>query len=114
MRRFNRIAAQGDIMIIKIAELPTDADLTEVQPEGQNLIVTHSETGHHHVMEREAATMFECKDKELEAFLVVHREAELKHLRPHDTHESIMFGPGTYKIRRQREYTPEGYRRVAD
>ena len=112
MKKFNRIAAQGDIMILKVAELPTNVD--EVESEGNHVIVTHSETGHHHVMEREAVTLFECKDNELEGFLVVHREAELKHLRPHDTHESIMFDPGVYKIRRQREYTPEGFRRVAD
>jgi hypothetical protein len=58
--------------------------------------------------------MFECKDDALEAFLVVHRDAELKHLRPYDTHDSIKLTPGNYKVRRAREYTPEGYRRVAD
>jgi hypothetical protein len=114
MKTFNKIAAQGDIMIIKVAELPNKDTLQEVSSKGSNIIVTHSETGHHHVMEREKVTMFECKDNELECFLEVHRKAELKHLRPHDTHESILFEPGVYKIRRQREYTPEGYRRVQD
>lgn len=114
MRKFNRIAAQGDIMILKIDALPKDVELVEHVPEGQHLIVTHSETGHHHVMEREKVTMFENKNNELEVFLQVHRDATLDHLRPHDTHESIAFGPGTYKVIRQREYTPEGYRRVAD
>jgi hypothetical protein len=29
-------------------------------------------------------------------------------------HEPIMFGVGIYEVRRQREYTPEGFRRVED
>ncbi|MGI9570105.1 MAG: hypothetical protein ACR2PH_10310, partial [Desulfobulbia bacterium] len=70
--------------------------------------------GHHHVMEREAVTFFENKDVDLEGFLVVHRDTELKHLRPHDTHAPISFPPGNYRVIRQREHTPEGYRRVAD
>ena len=114
MKRFNVSAAQGDILIIKIDEIPSYANLVEVKPEGENVIVTHSETGHHHVMDRKRVTMFENKNKELECFLVVHREATLDHLRSHDTHESILFSPGKYKIIRQREYTPEGYRRVSD
>jgi hypothetical protein len=28
--------------------------------------------------------------------------------------ESIMFEPGVYEVRRQREYVPEGFRRVED
>jgi hypothetical protein len=114
MKKFNCIAAQGDILILKIDELP-DVALKEVHSEdGYNIIVTHSETGHHHVMEREKVQMFENTDNELEAFLTVHRDASLKHLRDYDTHEPISMGPGNYKIIRQREYTPEGYRRVAD
>ena len=31
-----------------------------------------------------------------------------------DTHEPIMLDDGIYRLRRQREYTPEGYRRVED
>lgn len=34
--------------------------------------------------------------------------------RSFDTHESILLKGGTYEIRRQREYTPEGWRRVED
>lgn len=114
MRTFNKIAAQGDIMIVKVSELPDQDKLVEVAPEGDAIIVTHSETGHHHVMERDNVTMFECKDNELECFLQVHRHATLQHLRSYDTHEAIIFEPGVYKVHRQREYTPEGYRRVAD
>jgi hypothetical protein len=50
----------------------------------------------------------------MDIFLEVKEADELKHLRPHDTHESIMFEPGVYHVRRQREYVPEGYRIVED
>jgi hypothetical protein len=114
MRKFNKVAAQGDLMVMKIDSLPKDVELTEVKPERGQLIVTHSETGHHHVMVPTKAKMYENKDRELEAFLVVSSATTLDHLRENHTHEPLLFNPGVYKIRRQREYTPEGYRRVQD
>ena len=41
-------------------------------------------------------------------------EALLTHLRTFDTHETIGIPVGKFEIRRQREYTPEGWRRVED
>ena len=41
-------------------------------------------------------------------------EVFIEHLRSFDTHESISIAPGIYEIRRQREYTPEGWKRVED
>jgi len=114
MRTFNKIAAQGDVMFIRVDKLPENRELVEAKTEGASLIVTHSETGHHHVMEASKVNMFECKDDELQSFLVVHNDAELRHLRDFDTHESILFTKGVYNVRRQREHTPEGFRRVAD
>lgn len=112
MKTFKTICAQGDILIRKIDALPDG--LQKHEPNGASIIVTHSETGHHHVMEADRVEMFVCKDNALECFLVVHRQATLEHLRPHDTHEAIQFEPGIYHVRRQREYSPEGWRRVAD
>lgn len=114
MRKFNKICAQGDVMFIRIDELPAGLVEDTSANEGSSIIVTHSETGHHHVMERENATMFVNEDNKLESFLTVHRNATLKHLRPHDTHETIAFTPGNYRVIRQREYVAEGFRRVAD
>jgi len=113
MRTFKKIAAQGDVMIMRVDSFDR-SNLKEVAPEGNHLIVTHSETGHHHVLDRNDASMFENPDNELEAFLTLHRASELTHLRDYDTHESLLLEPGDYRIIRQREYTPEGYRRVQD
>lgn len=112
MKTFKTQAAQGDILIIKIDALPDGVE--EVKPKGADVIVTHSETGHHHVMDRKTTRLYRLPEEIYECFLVVDAPTPLTHLRPHDTHEPIMFEPGTYRVRRQREHTPEGYRRVED
>lgn len=112
MKTFEKCAAQGDVYFIRVSKMPEN--YVEVLPENGELIVTHSETGHHHVMNPTTAKMFRNPNNEYDAVLVVDRPTPLNHKRSFDTHESIMFDAGIYKVRRQREYTPEGYRRVAD
>jgi hypothetical protein len=115
MKTFNKCAAQGDVMFRRVDELPTG--LVRVEPEGpgHTVVVTHSETGHHHVMCGDTVEMYRPeKDFDWDAWLVVTEPTALHHLRQHDTHESIMFEPGVYHARRQREYVPEGFRRVED
>lgn len=118
MKTFNNICAQGDVLMRRVKSIPKTAlPVTHVNGE---VIVTHSETGHHHVMvldqetETPAVEMFSAKDNPLIAWLKVNRPTALEHRRPHDTHEPIMFEPGIYEVRRQREYTPEGWRQVQD
>lgn len=112
MKPFNRFCAQGDIYIRRIEKLPANA--VEVEPENGRVIVTHSETGHHHVMDAERVKMYTLPDSIMDCLLVVEEPTPLEHLRPHDTHEPILFAPGIYHVRRQREYTPAGLRRVED
>lgn len=112
MRTFNKVCAQGDVYIRKIDKLP--ANVERVEQINGKVIVTHSETGHHHVMDAEAVTMYRLPDSIMDCLLVVDKPAALEHLRSFDTHEPILFEPGVYHVRRQREYTPEGFRRVED
>jgi len=118
MKTFTSICAQGDVLFRRVDTIPANA--AAVAPHHGELIVTHSETGHHHVMVLDraddvpAVEMFSATDNPLLAWLKVTRPTALEHRRPHDTHESIMFGVGIYEVRRQREYTPEGWRQVAD
>lgn len=118
MKTFDKTCAQGDVLFRKVSTIPADAIL--VAATVGEIIVTHSETGHHHVMvldrdaEVPAVEMFSAKDNPLLAWLKVNRPTALEHRRPHDTHEPIMFGVGIYEVRRQREYSPKGWRRVAD
>jgi len=117
MKTFSRMAAQGDFIIIRVENIPEN--LQKVTPEKDNtIVVAHSETGHNHVMEATRVEAFiDPKIKEIdlyEMFLSVEAPTEITHLRSHDTHEPILVPPGKYMIRRQREYTPEGFRRAQD
>ena len=117
MKTFKNIAAQGDIMIIRIATLPPG--LERVSSENGNLIITHSETGHHHVVKNRPNVVFYTGNDPMVSYLEVLEatdatETLLEHLRSFDTHAPLKFDSGVYEIRRQREYTPEGWRRVED
>lgn len=100
---------QGDIMLTRVASLPKDA-----KPQ-KGAIVAHSETGHHHVAER--AKVFMVPDGETLYLQALGKSVDVVHKRNYDTHETIRLQtqPGDiFKIRRQREHTPEGWRRVED
>lgn len=114
MKTFDKVCAQGDIYITRIDKLP--AGIEPVKPEGGRIIVTHSEIGHHHVMLAERTKLYSVpSSKDMEVILHVLDGGDvLEHLRPADTHEAIKFDPGFYSVRRQREYVPEGFRRVED
>lgn len=116
---FKNNAAQGDLLILRIEELPKN--LIQQKPaEGGKHIVAHSETGHHHVVDSACAEYFfeeSSNDADFEgqvAYLKVNEPVSLKHLRSFDTHEPIRIDPGLYRLIQQREYTPEGLRRAAD
>lgn len=113
MKIFENMAAQGDMLIKRIAELPKD--VIEAKAENGNYILAHSETGHNHVVKEETGVKFyQHANDNFIAYLVVDNEAKVEHMRSFDTHETIGFKKGIYEIRRQREYTAEGFRRAAD
>lgn len=103
--------AQGDLNIFAIDSIPKD--LKEAAPEKDgNHILAHSETGHHHVIDGNTARVF--NENEFSSYLEVKEDSNIIHLRSFDTHEKMKLPSGKYRISRQREYTPEGYRRAAD
>lgn len=113
MRTFNVTAAQGDVFFRRVDSLPDG--LVRIERENGMTVVAHSETGHNHVFNGDAVEMYRPKENfDFDAWLVVREPTALEHLRSFDTHESIMFEPGIYHVRRQREYVPEGFRRVED
>ena len=112
MKTFDKIAAQGDVFFKKIDTLPDG--LKEMKAENGVHVVAHSETGHNHVIKEQEAKIYANDNDPFVAYLVVDNTAKLEHMRLFDTHETILFKEGIYKITRQREYTPEGYRRAQD
>ena len=117
MKTFTNSAAQGDVYFTRRDALPPG--LKPVDSVKGQIVVTHSETGHNHVMVLDRddpvpAVQIFTGDDPLIAWLQVNRPTALEPLRPHDTHEPILFAPGIYEVRRQREYVPEGFRKVED
>lgn len=117
MKTFINCAAQGDLLLRRIDKLPAGAKL--MAAEKGAFIVAHSETGHHHIIKERPGVKVYVTDDPMVSYLEVievteKTEALLEHLRGHDTHETLSIPPGIFELRRQREYTPEGWRRVQD
>lgn len=117
MKTFEKCAAQGDVLFVKVAAIPAGLIEQRANDRGE-IVVAHSETGHHHVMvldrAAEPAVQMFNGDNPLISWIKVNRPTSLDHKREHHTHESILFQPGMYEIRRQQEQRPEGWQRVAD
>lgn len=107
------MAAQGDMMIRRINKLPEGLTKRE-STKGQH-ILAHSETGHHHSVADEVAVVYDGPEKDMICYLSIEGEhADIIHHRSFDTHKPLRLTKGTYEIRRQREHTPAGWRRVED
>lgn len=114
---FKNQCAQGDLMIRRIEKLPDG--VKPLKADGGAFIVAHSETGHHHIIaERPNVQVFSTDDPMVSYLEVIEAtdatETLLEHLRSFDTHETIKIPPGIFEIRRQREWVPEGWRRIQD
>ena len=117
MKTFNNCAAQGDLYIRRIEALPKDAKLVEAVK--NQFVVAHSETQHNHVIEAKPNISLYTTGDPMVSYLEVIEATEatetlLEHLRSFETHETIKIPNGIFEIRRQREYTPEGWQKVED
>jgi hypothetical protein len=112
MKTFKKFAAQGDLLIQRIDKLPEG--VTEMEASGGNFIVGHSETGHHHVVNKHQVMAYQDPNNLLVLFVVVDEDALLEHMRSFDKHETLELKKGIYQINQQREYVAEGFRRAAD
>lgn len=102
---------QGDVMLRRVKARRTGRNLSE---QGR-VILAHGEvTGHcHEVMATDAvqlppSMLFEQPDGR--RFLFVDRPCDLTH----QEHGKIALDVGSYEVVRQREYSPEAIRNVAD
>ena len=114
---FVNCAAQGDLLLRRIDKLPAGA--RPLTATNGVFIVAHSETQHHHVISAAPNVTLYGTDDPMVSYLEVIEatdatETLLRHLRGFDTHKTIVIPVGKFEVRRQREHTPEGWRRVAD
>jgi hypothetical protein len=106
---------QGDVGLILIGKvgvaLNAKGKLKPVKRENGKVILAHGEvTGHAHMIEDEAATLY--IDEAGELFLQVDGDKPVK--LTHQEHATQVIEPGIYKVSRQREYSPEAVRKVQD
>ena len=110
---------QGDVLIERISNIPGSA---KKQKRSSRVILAHGEmTGHHHMLETsdpadwwkegEISTA-NSKPSTLAGELFVSLPAG--GVVTHQEHAKIKLPTGTYRITRQREYSPEAIRNVAD
>jgi hypothetical protein len=109
----SKLAAQGDVLFRRIDQLP--AGVVE-RPTVVPIVVAHSETGHHHAIGDAGVRLFHkpLRDPMVSYLVVEGPFADVVHHRPSDTHETLRLAPGIWEVRRQREWTPEGWRIVED
>lgn len=114
---FTNRAAQGDLLIRRIGALPKN--VKPISPINGVFKVAESETHHDHVIDAAPNVQWYGTDDPMVSYLEVIEatdatETLLRHLRGFDTHKTIVIPPGVFEVRRQREHTPEGWRRVED
>jgi hypothetical protein len=119
MKEIAKVAFQGDCAFVRVKALPRDAKPEQTKG---SIVVAHSETGHHHSIDKtDGVTFFTVPGDPLVCYLQLDgiEYADVVHHRPDHTHETVrLLGAikktTTFQVRRQREYTPEGWRQVQD
>ena len=97
---------QGDVFIQTCNVAP--ANMHPIESKAGRLILAEGEaTGHHHSVPATAAQLFAVDDRMV---MVVSEPTVISH----QEHAAIEIAPGMYWVVRQREYTPQAIRRVAD
>lgn len=105
---------QGDVYVRRTAKIPERCKSVALD-QGRVILAYGEVTGHAHaVVDAELETaippaqLFEAPNGE--RYLLVDRPCALVH----EEHGRIDLSPGSYRVVRQREYSPEAIRNVAD
>lgn len=111
------IGAQGEITIIKIDALPEGMATKPVERNGSGHIISHSESGHHHVLT--GGEVMERTDNVPAGMQIIYALLDAPASLVQDAtvpHDGYDLDPGTYMFKIAREFDPfaEQARRVAD
>lgn len=98
------IYRQGDVLIVATDHIPAGAKPLPRDPHGRVVLAYGEVTGHAHALLDHHVTLHALTDRDVDdRFLeIVGADARLVH----EEHGSITLPPGSYIVRRQREYTP--------
>lgn len=95
------IARQGDVLIVRVPTVPAGTREVPRDEAGRIVLALGEVTGHAHAIRDPDATLFQLTGADVEQrFLEITREVTLTH----EEHDAITLAPGTYEVRRQREY----------
>lgn len=121
--------AQGEVLIWAKKYAPKELlkkldglKMIEMKLENDQLILGHSETGHHHVLEcikpkkhiSKAAKALVDSTNDMFVDLKLLEECRLVHMRSNDNHQGFILPKGDYIRIIREEQIPEGWRRVQD
>ena len=105
----HQLYRQGDVLLERVNDIP--AGLTTVPRDDGRVILAYGEvTGHAHAVVGDVEFLAADLEDLEERFLRVEGEAAIVH----EEHDTIALPSGNYRVVRQREYTPEQIRTVAD
>lgn len=97
---------QGDIFLKHTSEKIENFE--EIERENERIVLAYGEvTGHAHAIKSKNAILVKANNK---IFLMVLKPVELEH----EEHAKINLPIGNYEVIRQRQYTPEEIKFVAD
>lgn len=112
-----QIVRHGEVILKSVDALPKEAKFVE---EKSKIIVAHSETGHHHILEvKDKVDMSKIKVYSWngEMYLEVPQIAELWHQKTgNDVHTPHKISPATYRvvIKKEFDYFAKKIRQVRD
>lgn len=109
--------AHGEVNFLRITDGTVNTSgLEPVEPEGKGFIVGHSESGHHHVLEREGVTIRKGSEQGMEILYAILKNPVRLYQDAGSPHAEQIVEPGEYIITNNVEYDPfsEQARRVAD
>ena len=99
---------QGDVLIVRVpAGTLTNKFKKQKTDKGRVVLAYGEVTGHAHAIPGTACTMYAWEGDRL---IEVTKATKLTH----EEHSAITLVPGMYRVIRQREYSPEEIRTVAD
>lgn len=119
MKIIKKACFQGDVMFRRVRAVPSGVPEQVVKGP---IVCAHSETGHDHRIDAtDGVRLFQDPKDPLVCYLQLDgvEYADVVHHRDFHTHETVrLLGTpkrkSTFQVRRQREWTPEGWRRAAD
>ena len=103
-----KIIRQGDVMLVRDDTIDISAAKPEKPTKGYCVLADGEATGHAHRVAQAVAAIWVVG----EAMRVL--QVKAKTTLQHEEHSHLDLDPGLYRVVRQREYSPEAIRNVAD